>query len=106
MQIKSGQEPVEAVQGSANTFINYAREDREVVLELAKKLKATGVIIWMDQRDIPAGAPWDRSVEDALKNCARVLVILTPASVSSANVMDEVSYALDKGKMIIPVLAR
>ena len=33
-----------------------------------------------------------------------MLVVLTPASVDSTNVMDEVSFALDEQKVVIPVV--
>jgi hypothetical protein len=62
--------------------------------------------VWIDQLDIEPGMPWDREVEDALASCACLLVILSPVSVKSDNVRDEVSFALSKQKRIIPVLYR
>jgi hypothetical protein len=50
------------------------------------------------------GQPWDRAIEDALKNCSRLIAILSPSSVESTHFMDEVSFALEKHKTIIPVL--
>ena len=47
-----------------------------------------------------------RTVEDALNCCPRVLVVLSPGSVKSDNVRDEVSFALSKQKRLIPVLYR
>jgi TIR domain len=47
-----------------------------------------------------------RAVQEALINSPRVLVILSPAAVNSTNVEDEVSYALEKNKTVIPVLYR
>jgi formylglycine-generating enzyme required for sulfatase activity len=93
------------VQG-AKTFVSYAREDAEFVLKLAADLRQAGANIWLDQLDIPPGTRWDRAVEQALEECPRLLVILSPASVTSDNVLDEVHYALDEGKAVIPVLHR
>lgn len=87
---------------SARTFISYAREDAEFVLKLACDLRQAGAAIWIDQLDIPDGARWDREVEAALISCPRLLVVLTPASVASEEVMDEVSYALSKKKVVLP----
>jgi TIR domain len=67
-------------------------------------LKAAGASVWLDQLDIVPGQRWDSAVEDALANCPRMLVILSPASVNSTNVMDEVSFALDEKKTVIPVI--
>ena len=60
----------------------------------------------MDQLDIAPGQRWDRAVEDAVANCPCMIVILSPASVNSTNVMDEVSFALEEKKTVIPVIHR
>lgn len=85
-------------------FFSYARADSQFALQLAKDLKAAGAPVWLDQLDIHAGQRWDKAVEEALANCPRLLVILSPSSVDSNNVMDEVSFALEERKVVIPVL--
>ncbi len=91
---------------SNDLFISYAREDAAFALRLATDLRAAGVSIWIDQLDIPTGARWDRAVQTALENCARFLIILSPASTASENVQDELALALDENKIIVPVLHR
>ena len=86
------------------TFFSYSRTDSDFVLKLAKDLREAGAELWLDQLDIKAGSHWDSSIEAALNNAPRLIVILSPASVSSDNVMDEVSFALETGKTVIPVL--
>lgn len=85
-------------------FFSYARADSQFAQQLARDLKASGAAVWLDQLDIRPGQRWDRAVEDALARCPRMLVILSPSSVDSNNVMDEVSFALEEGKVVIPVL--
>ena len=85
-------------------FFSYSRTDSAFVLKLAKDLREAGAQIWLDQLDIPAGSHWDASIENALHTSNSLLIILTPTSVASENVMDEVSYALEKGKKVIPIL--
>jgi len=58
----------------------------------------------MDQFDIPTGARWDEEIEKALKECQIFLFIMTPASITSQNAKDEVGYAIDHGKHVLPVL--
>ena len=53
-----------------------------------------------------AGTRWARKIEDALNACPRMMVILSPSSVNSTNVEDEVSFALEERKTVIPVLYR
>ena len=87
-------------------FFSYARKDAAFVLRLAQELREVGINLWLDQLDILAGQRWDRAVEEALVTCQGMIVALSPASVASQNVMDEVSYALEEGKLVVPILLR
>lgn len=87
-------------------FFSYSREDSEFALRLAADLRAAGASVWIDQLDIDPGQLWDRAVQSALESSPSVLIILSPASVKSDNVMDEISFALDQKKALIPVLYR
>jgi hypothetical protein len=89
---------------SPATFLSYARKDSQSALKLASDLKAMGVDVWLDQLDISPGERWDRAVEAALSSSTRLIVILSPASMASENVMDEVSYAIEEKKDIVPVI--
>jgi len=86
------------------TFISYSRKDKDFAIEFAREMKSAGYSVWLDQLDIPTGARWDDQVEKALRECEVFLIILTPASVSSENVKDEIGYAIDHGKRIMPIL--
>jgi len=87
-------------------FFSYARKDGDFVLRLARELRASGVDLWVDQLDIRGGQRWDRTVEEALRACPGMIVVLSPESLASDNVMDEVSYALEERKLLIPILFR
>ncbi|WP_153800291.1 toll/interleukin-1 receptor domain-containing protein [Foetidibacter luteolus] len=89
---------------TAPIFFSYSRADAEFVLKLAKDLRQTGVDIWLDQLDIKAGSRWDASIEAALNAASTVILVLSPTSVASNNVLDEVSFALENNKLVIPVL--
>lgn len=86
------------------TFFSYSRNDSEFVLKLATDLRTAGNDIWLDQLDIVAGKRWDAEIEKALEGAETMMVVLSPTSVASNNVMDEVSYALEEGKRVIPIL--
>ncbi len=87
-------------------FFSYSRDDLEFALRLAKDLKKAGASVWMDKLDVRPGQPFRQRIEEALTNCPRLLVILSPASANSAEVMAEVDFALDEHKQVIPVLYR
>jgi uncharacterized membrane protein len=89
---------------STAAFISYSRTDSDFVMRLTEDLKAAGARVWLDQVDILPGEHWDHAVEGALEGSPLMLVILSSTSVSSMNVMDEVSFALEKQKTVIPVI--
>ncbi len=91
---------------STTYFISYAREDADFALKLAQDLRDSGAEVWIDQLDIKTGERWARSIERALISCSGLIFILSPDSVHSDNVMDEVEYALDKGKKVLPLMYR
>jgi hypothetical protein len=85
-------------------FISYSRANKEFATKLVTGLRAGGYPVWFDLLDIPTGARWDDEVEKALRECSIFMIILTPASIASENVKDEIGYAIDHGKRILPVL--
>ncbi|HEX3470837.1 MAG TPA: toll/interleukin-1 receptor domain-containing protein [Silvibacterium sp.] len=90
----------------SKAFFSYSRHDSEFALKLAKDLRSEGAAVWLDQLDISPGQHWDTAIEKAVNNSSVLLVILSPNSVESENVMDEVTYALEERKLVIPVLYR
>lgn len=70
----------EMVVTDRTVFISYAREDREVALQLYLDLKRRGAHPWLDKVDIPAGAKWKRSIADAIKTSSFFLTLLSKNS--------------------------
>jgi hypothetical protein len=85
-------------------FLSYSRADEEIALRFADDLIAAGVCVWVDQYDIRASQHWDRAIEEAVRRCGGLLVILSPRSARSVNVADEVAMAIDASKCVIPIL--
>lgn len=85
-------------------FFSYSRDDSEFVLKLAHQLRDAGASIWLDQLDIAPGNHWDSTIEEALQRSGYLLVFLSKTSVESNNVMDEVSFAVEEQKTVVPVI--
>ena len=85
-------------------FLSYSRSDERIALRLAKDLRARGIAMWVDQLDIRPSEHWDRAIERAVTGCRGLVVILSPRSVASDNVADEISFAIDSGKSVLPVM--
>lgn len=85
-------------------FISYSRGDEQFALRFANDLRSTEVATWMDQLDIRPSEHWDRAIEQAIASCRCFVVLLSPRSVASENVADEISLAIDLRKTVLPVM--
>ena len=77
----------------SHVFLSYARRDQVFADHLVTALEARGVNVWLDREDIPGGAAWESAIGEALSASSAVLVVLSPASVTSEYVPKELSLA-------------
>ena len=84
--------------GKFEAFFSYSRDDSSFVVRLAADWKEAGANVWLDQLHIAPGQRWDRAIEEALMSCPCQIVVLSPASIESTNVMNEVTFALEEKK--------
>ncbi len=87
-------------------FICYSRRDEDFVLHLCKKLKEVGVEIWLDQWEIAPGDNWNKSIDEALYKCTRMLIILSPEAVDSDEVQSELYTFFNEKKPVFPIVYR
>jgi hypothetical protein len=85
-------------------FISYSHSDTEFTDVLTKNLEQTGYDVWLDHTDIKTGAHWDDEIVRGLNSSEIFLVVLSNKSITSQNVKDEIGYALDHNKQILPIL--
>lgn len=85
-------------------FISYSRADQETAIWFANRLREAGSSVWFDQVDIRPSDRWDRTIEAALHDCAGLVLMLSPRSAASENVLDEITVAMDARKPVIPVM--
>jgi RNA-directed DNA polymerase len=89
---------------TGKVFISYARAQAEFARGLVSSLSERGIGTWIDIDDISGGANWGNAIQDGLKICDAMILILTPDSMKSSNVQDEWQYYRDTNKPIIPIL--
>jgi hypothetical protein len=87
-------------------FISYSRADAPFAHRLTASLREAGGDVWIDVADIRSGDDWSDSIQQALDECAIMLLVLSPEAMDSVNVASEWKYYLDEGKTVIPVLLR
>ena len=87
-----------------SVFISYARADGPIVLPDVELLRAGGVRVFMDVRDIEYGERWHAVLKRAIDTCERVIVFWSAAAKISEWVEREWRMAVERGKKIVPTL--
>jgi TolB-like protein/Flp pilus assembly protein TadD len=87
----------------ADVFISYSREDKDRVLELAGKLRAAGVSLWIDQGGIDGATLWGEEIVNALDHAKVLLLAVTASAARSHNVAKEVVLFSERKGHILPV---
>lgn len=78
-------------------FLAHAKENKDQVKKLYKKLKAAGLDPWMDEFDLPFGINWDVAIRKAIRKCNIFLACLSETSINKTGyVQKELRFALDE----------
>ena len=87
----------------ADIFISYSSLDREKAEQLTELLASAGLSVWIDKSGIDIATSWSKEIVQAIDGCKAFLVLLSPFSVLSPNVIKEVSLAAEQRKKILPL---
>jgi len=87
----------------ADIFISYSSHDREKAEQLTELLASAGLSVWIDQAGLEVSNSWSKEIVQAINDCKAFLVLLSPNSLESHNVIKEVSLASEKRKKILPL---
>ena len=90
---------------AGHIHVSYGRADRAYVDRLVRYLSEAGLDVWHDsQLDISQGVRWDSVMRESVMTCAALVVVMSPSSDSSRWVDEEVRFALEQGKPVLPLL--
>lgn len=78
--------------------------DREHVALVRQQIQALGVHVYLAEHDPKPGTPISSKVQEALKRCHAVVVLITTNSVDSAYVQQEIGLARAYEKPIVPIV--
>ena len=86
-------------------FVSYSRADTKEVLPLVDRLeKETGVHFWIDREGIESAAQFEEVIISAIDRAEVVLFMLSDNSQHSQWTKDEITYAKNTGKRVVPVV--
>ncbi len=87
-------------------FISYASHDKADADAVVTMLEASSVPCWIAPRNIPGGAVWPEAIAEAIGRCHLFLLLFSPASDRSDDVLRELTLAGSQKKTIFPVRIR
>ncbi len=88
----------------SDVFISYSRKDSMFVDSLNKELTKAEKDVWVDWEDIPYSSKWWDEISKAIEGATTFICILTPDYFNSRTCVDELFFAENLNKKIIPVL--
>ena len=88
-------------------FLSYHQADESFAESLSKELQQRGLEVWRDTERLLPGDNWASAVAKALEKSKAMVVLISPASMESKYVRNEIQYALgdlNYDHRIFPVL--
>ena len=88
-------------------FLSHASANRSFVMKLACMLRRHGVPVWYSDVDIRGAQQWHDEIGAALGRCDWMVLVLSPAAVSSMWVKRELLFSLQQDRFygrIVPVI--
>ncbi len=90
-------------------FLSYHQTDESFAKALSNELQQRGLEVWREAEKLLPGDNWAAAISKALKKSKAMVVLISPASMQSAYVRNEIQYALgdlNYEHRIFPVLVR
>jgi tetratricopeptide (TPR) repeat protein len=96
---------------SQHIFISHASADDAFVAELRPQLEENRIPVWVDSRNLRGGNKLAPEIEKAINEARQVIVVLSPQTINSPWVRQEIKRAVevedlrkDDGYRVIPLL--
>lgn len=86
-----------------DVFISHVEEDAHIALAIARGLNAAGYSTWCYEDDSDPGPSYLSQIDEEIEATQAVVLIISPGSLSSRQVVKEVVRAHEAGKPFIPL---
>lgn len=84
-------------------FVSYCHKDKGFVYPMIQNLSSNGYRVWFDN-GIHAGDDWLEAIAEHIKNCEVCIAWVSEAASNSHNCKNEVNYALEHKKTLLPIV--
>ena len=72
-----GDLPAAVARAAGAVFLSYASQDAEAARRIADALRAAGIEVWFDQRELRGGDAWDQKIRHQIRDCALFVPIIS-----------------------------
>ena len=85
-----------------DVFISYSSKNKNIADAIVADLEQNGIKCWYAPRDIYPGEDWAGAIKNAIGSTKIFVLVFTDESNRSHQVTNEVTLAVNGGKIIIP----
>lgn len=92
------------VNATEHIFVSYSRLDTSSVDRIIDALRGAGYRVWIDRKSILGARLWRTEIAEAIRDANAFLLVLSPHSVASPNILKELTLSDQYDKSIVPLL--
>ncbi len=85
-----------------DVFVSYSSKDKVIADAVVSAMEGAQIRCWYAPRDIAPGADWADSITKAIQDTAMMVLVFSETANRSQRVIDEINFAIDQGKTILP----
>jgi glutaredoxin-related protein len=90
----------------SHIYISYSHKDIKFADRIAKAIEKNGINVWIDRENMVPAASWTQQIYQAIENAEAFFFLISPDSIKSRLLQNEISHAVNNNKRIISILIR
>jgi hypothetical protein len=79
-----GESPDRVTRPAGAVFLSYASQDAEAAVRICDSLRAAGIEVWFDKRELRGGDVWDQAIRKQIKACALFVPVISKSTHASS----------------------
>jgi hypothetical protein len=94
---------------TSTVYLSYAPSDKKVADQILRRLRVDGFGVFDPIADVRLGENWAQAISQGLEQARAMVILLSPDSVKSPNVLHEIGFALGSKNFdgrVLPVIVK